>query len=229
VFEHFTDRARQVVILAQEESRILHHDYIGTEHLLLGMLRIPEDPVAALLLLHGVTVETTRARVVEIVGQGTAPRTGQLPFTPRAVHVLELSLREMTKRGDEIIAPWHIALGLTRETEGVAARILLDHGLDFDTLDRGIAGDGLDEFPHGLTIRDLRRARVQARLTVWSRRAELVELVSRAKNANDAVQFVAERFGLSTELASEILRMQIWSFTADEVERLKQEFRDLMD
>src|ERR671922_1476889 len=125
MFERFTERARQVVVLAQEEARSLRHNYIGTEHLLLGLLR--EEGVAAKLLdSFDVTVEEVRAQVARIVGQGDEVVTGQIPFTPRAKKVLELSLREALSLGHNYIGTEHILLGLVRENEGVAARILLD-------------------------------------------------------------------------------------------------------
>jgi ATP-dependent Clp protease ATP-binding subunit ClpC len=125
MFERFTERARQVVVLAQEEARTLRHNYIGTEHLLLGLLR--EDGAAARALDEfDVTFEEVQAQVARIIGQGDEVTTGQIPFTPRAKKVLELSLREALDNGDNYIKPEHILLGLLREGEGVAARILMD-------------------------------------------------------------------------------------------------------
>jgi ATP-dependent Clp protease ATP-binding subunit ClpA len=125
VFERFNDRARMVVVHAQEEARTLRHNYIGTEHLLLGLLR--EDGAAARALDEcDVTVEEVQAQVARIIGQGDEVTTGQIPFTPRAKKVLELSLREALDSGDNYIGPEHILLGLLREGEGVAARILMD-------------------------------------------------------------------------------------------------------
>ena len=125
MFERFTERARQVVVLAQEEARRLRHNYIGTEHLLLGLLR--EDGAAARALDEfDVTFEEVQAQVARIIGQGDEVTTGQIPFTPRAKKVLELSLREALDSGDNYIGPEHILLGLLREGEGVAARILMD-------------------------------------------------------------------------------------------------------
>jgi ATP-dependent Clp protease ATP-binding subunit ClpC len=125
MFERFTERARQVVVLAQDEARTLRHNYIGTEHLLLGLLR--EDGAAARALDEfDVTFEKVQAQVARIIGQGDEVTTGQIPFTPRAKKVLELSLREALDNGDNYIGPEHILLGLLREGEGVAARILMD-------------------------------------------------------------------------------------------------------
>jgi ATP-dependent Clp protease ATP-binding subunit ClpC len=130
MFERFTERARQVVVLAQEEARALRHNYIGTEHLLLGLLTLDESVARRALESLGVTVEEVRAQVSRIVGQGDELTTGQIPFTPRAKKVLELALREALALGHNYIGAEHILLGLAREGEGVAARILLDFGVD---------------------------------------------------------------------------------------------------
>ena len=126
MFERFTERARQVVVLAQEEARALKHNYIGTEHLLLGLLREEEGVAARVLEGLDVSVEEVRAAVVRIVGSGEEEPQGQIPFTPRAKKVLELALREALSLGHNYIGTEHILLGLVREDEGVAARILLD-------------------------------------------------------------------------------------------------------
>jgi ATP-dependent Clp protease ATP-binding subunit ClpC len=126
MFERFTERARQVVVLAQEEARALKHNYIGTEHLLLGLLREEEGVAARVLDALDVSVEEVRASVVRIVGSGEEAPQGQIPFTPRAKKVLELALREALSLGHNYIGTEHILLGLVREDEGVAARILLD-------------------------------------------------------------------------------------------------------
>ena len=126
MFERFTERARQVVVLAQDEARALKHNYIGTEHILLGLLREEEGLAARVLESLDITVEEVRAQVARIVGQGDEVTTGQIPFTPRAKKVLELALREALSLGHNYIGTEHILLGLVRENEGVAARILLD-------------------------------------------------------------------------------------------------------
>src|SRR4030088_366391 len=126
MFERFTERARQVVVLAQEAARTLKHNYIGTEHILLGLLREEEGLAARVLESLDITVERVRAQVVRIVGSGEEVTSGQIPFTPRAKKVLELALREALSLGHNYIGTEHILLGLVRENEGVAARILLD-------------------------------------------------------------------------------------------------------
>jgi ATP-dependent Clp protease ATP-binding subunit ClpC len=130
MFERFTERARQVVVLAQDEARLLTHNYIGTEHLLLGLLREEEGLAARVLDVFGVTVGEVRAQVARRVGQGNEIATGQIPFTPRVKKVLELALREALSLGHNYIGTEHILLGLVRENRGVAARILLDFDAD---------------------------------------------------------------------------------------------------
>jgi ATP-dependent Clp protease ATP-binding subunit ClpA len=130
VFERFTERARQVVVLAQDEARRLRHNYIGTEHILLGLLREEEGIAARVLESLDMTVEEVRAQVAGIVGQGDEPTTGQIPFTPRAKKVLELSLSEALNLGHNYIGTEHILLGLVRENQGVGARVLLDFNAD---------------------------------------------------------------------------------------------------
>ncbi len=134
MFERFTERARQVVVLAQDEARILRHNYIGTEHLLLGLLREDEGLAGRVLIDLGVSLEDVRAQVARIIGAGDEAATGQIPFTPRAKKVLELSLREGMALGHNYIDTEHILLGLLRENEGVAVRILLDLGVDAEKI-----------------------------------------------------------------------------------------------
>src|SRR5687767_7579402 len=134
MFERFTERARQVVVLAQEEARTLKHNYIGTEHILLGLLREEEGLAARVLESLDITVERVRAQVVRIVGSGEEVTSGQIPFTPRAKKVLELALREALTLGHNYIGTEHILLGLVRENEGVAARILLDFDADSEKI-----------------------------------------------------------------------------------------------
>src|ERR1039458_4455294 len=134
VFERFTERARQVVVLAQEEARALRHTYIGTEHILLGLLREQEGLAARVLESLDITLERVRSEVVRIVGSGEEFPAGQIPFTPRAKQVLELALREALSLGHNYIGTEHILLGLVRENEGVAARILLDFDADSEKI-----------------------------------------------------------------------------------------------
>jgi ATP-dependent Clp protease ATP-binding subunit ClpA len=130
MFERFTDRARRVVVLAQEEARLLNHNYIGTEHLLLGLIREGEGVAAMALESLGISPEAARAQVEEIIGQGQRAPTGHIPITPRAKKVFELSLREALQLGHNYIGTEHLLLGLIREGEGVAAQVLVKLGAD---------------------------------------------------------------------------------------------------
>ncbi|MDE0188275.1 MAG: NDP-hexose 4-ketoreductase, partial [bacterium] len=124
MFERFTDRARRVVVMAQEEARKMNHKYIGTEHLLLGLLAEGEGVAAKSLGSLGIDLNSTRETVIETVGVGQQAPTGHIPFTPRAKKVLELALREALQLGHNYIGTEHILLGLIREGEGVAAQVL---------------------------------------------------------------------------------------------------------
>ena len=126
MFERFTDQARQVVVFAQDEARALKHNYIGTEHLLLGLLREEESVAARVLGSLDITVEEVRAQVARIVGDGHEPPFGQIPFTPRTKKVLELSLLEAQSLGHDYIGPEHILLAVVREGRGVAMQLLED-------------------------------------------------------------------------------------------------------
>jgi ATP-dependent Clp protease ATP-binding subunit ClpC len=130
MFERFTDRARRVVVLAQEEARLLNHSYIGTEHILLGLIHEGEGVAAKALESLGISLEAVRSQVEEIIGQGGSSPSGHIPFTPRAKKVLELSLREALQLGHNYIGTEHILLGLIREGEGVAAQVLVKLGAD---------------------------------------------------------------------------------------------------
>ena len=132
MFERFTDRARRVVVLAQEEARMLNHNYIGTEHILLGLIHEGEGVAAKALESLGIALEGVRAQVEEIIGQGQQAPSGHIPFTPRAKKVLELSLREALQLGHNYIGTEHILLGLIREGEGVAAQVLVKLGADLN-------------------------------------------------------------------------------------------------
>jgi Clp amino terminal domain, pathogenicity island component len=148
MFERFTDRARRVVVLGQEEARMLNHNYIGTEHILLGLIREGDGVAAKALESLGISLEAVRQQVEEIIGEGQEVPSGHIPFTPRAKKVLELSLREALQLGDNYIGTEHILLGLIREGDGVAAQVLVELGADLNRVRqqviqvvRGVAGD----------------------------------------------------------------------------------------
>jgi ATP-dependent Clp protease ATP-binding subunit ClpC len=130
MFKRFTDPARRVVVLAQEEARMLNHNYVGTEHILLGLIHEGEGVAAKALESLNISLEAVRDRIQEIVGQGQLAPRGHIPFTPRAQKVLELSFREALQLGHTNIGTEHILLGLIREGEGVAAQVLQQMGID---------------------------------------------------------------------------------------------------
>ena len=132
MFERFTDRARQVVALAQEEARMLNHNYIGTEHILLGLIHEGDGVAARSLESLGISLDAVRQQVEEIIGRGQQAPSGHIPFTPRAKKVLELSLRESLQLGHNYIGTEHILLGLLREGDGVAAQVLVRLGADLN-------------------------------------------------------------------------------------------------
>ena len=151
MFERFTERARQTVALAQEEARALKHNYIGTEHILLGLLREEDGLAARILGSLGITVERVRGQVVRIVGGGEEVTPGQIPLTPRATRVLELALREALSLGHNFVGTEHVLLGLVCENEGVGARILLDFDVDAEKIRREVirvAGAAPTESPY---------------------------------------------------------------------------------
>jgi ATP-dependent Clp protease ATP-binding subunit ClpC len=143
MFERFTERARQVLVLAQDEARTLSHNYIGTEHILLGLIDEGQGAAVAALQSLGISLEAARQQVEQIIVPGREAPYGHIPFTPRAKKVLEFSLRESQQLGHEYIGTEHILLGLIREGEGVAAQVLVKLGAD---LSRGRQVIGL---PHG--------------------------------------------------------------------------------
>ncbi|MEO6989435.1 MAG: ATP-dependent Clp protease ATP-binding subunit, partial [Aquihabitans sp.] len=156
MFERFTDRARRVVVLAQEEARLLNHNYIGTEHILLGLIHEGEGVAAKALESLGISLEGVRSQVEEIIGQGGSSPSGHIPFTPRAKKVLELSLREALQLGHNYIGTEHILLGLIREGEGVAAQVLVKLGADLSRVRQqviqllsGYSGQGGQGAPGG--------------------------------------------------------------------------------
>jgi hypothetical protein len=132
MFERFTDRARRVVVLAQEEARMLGHNWVGTEHILLGLIHEGEGVAAKALELLGISLDAVRQRVEEIIGQGQDAPSGHIPFTPRTKKVLELALRESQQLGHNYIGTEHILLGLIREGDGVAAQVLVKLGADLN-------------------------------------------------------------------------------------------------
>src|SRR5207249_1532162 len=200
MFERFTDRARRVVVLAQEEARMLNHNYIGTEHVLLGLIHEGEGVAAKALESLGISLEAVRSQVEEIIGQGQAAPTGHIPFTPRAKKVLELSLREALQLGHNYIGTEHILLGLIREGEGVAAQVLQKLGADLNRvrqqviqLLQGYAGkcEGQpgEAAPQGSMVLD----QFGRNLTQLARDAKLDPVIGREKEIERVMQVLSRR------------------------------------
>ncbi len=182
MFERFTERARRVVVLAQEEARLLNHNYIGTEHVLLGLLHEGEGVAAKALEQMGISLDAVRERVEDMIGQGGSSPTGHIPFTPRAKKVLELALREALQLGHNYIGTEHILLGLVREGEGVAAQVLAQMGADLNRVRHaaiqllsGYGGQspdaagpvlGFDDLGTGIVGRRLRLRVMGGRITI---------------------------------------------------------------
>ena len=160
MFERFTDRARRVVVMAQEEARLLNHDYIGTEHILLGLIHEGKGVAARALASLGMRLDSVRSQVVETIGQGHRSPSGHIPFTRRAKKVLELSMREALRLGHNYIGTEHILLGLIREGDGVAAQVLEKLGADLPQIRNSVIrllseGEGEDPFGSGhVRVRD---------------------------------------------------------------------------
>src|SRR5213596_2980396 len=201
MFERFTDRARRVVVLAQEEARMLNHNYIGTEHILLGLIHEGEGVAAKALESLGIALEGVRAQVEEIIGQGQQAPSGHIPFTPRAKKVLELSLREALQLGHNYIGTEHILLGLIREGEGVAAQVLQKLGADLNrvrqqviqllsgyTGGKGEAAPG-EQTPQGSMVLD----QFGRNLTQLAREAKLDPVIGREKEIERVMQVLSRR------------------------------------
>jgi ATP-dependent Clp protease ATP-binding subunit ClpC len=179
MFERFTDRARRVVVLAQEEARHLQHNYIGTEHILLGLIHEGDGVAARALESLGISHEAVRQQVEEVIGRGQYASSGHIPFTPRAKKVLELGLREAIQLGHSYIGTEHILLGLIREGDGVAAQVLVRLGADLNRTRQRVIEvlHGQDHFgaevirvgPGAESLAD-RLASIAARLTAIERR-----------------------------------------------------------
>jgi ATP-dependent Clp protease ATP-binding subunit ClpA len=175
MFERFTDRARRVVVLAQDEARMLNHNYIGTEHILLGLIHEGEGLAAKALESLGISLQAVRQQVEQIIGQGeSAPAAGHIPFTPRAKKVLELSLREAMQLGHNYLGTEHILLGLIREGEGVAAQVLVKLGADLSRVREQVI-QLLHEYQGKEPAASRARRRERALLTRLQARLDAVE------------------------------------------------------
>ncbi|MDX6396313.1 MAG: ATP-dependent Clp protease ATP-binding subunit ClpC [Streptosporangiaceae bacterium] len=206
MFERFTDRARRVVVLAQEEARMLSHNYIGTEHLLLGLLHEGEGTAAQALGALGIELDTTRQRLAEITPMGTQPPSGHIRFTPRAKKVLEHALREAQGLGHDYMGTEHILLGLLREPDGLAAQILVRLDVDLEQV-RGrvleLAPGRPGERPEELTLDDLITAAEGRTLSsaalegVVNRRSE--EILRRLEAVAGRLSVIERHLGMGRE------------------------------
>ncbi|WP_116200245.1 ATP-dependent Clp protease ATP-binding subunit [Amycolatopsis circi] len=205
MFERFTDRARRVVVLAQEEARMLNHNYIGTEHILLGLIHEGEGVAAKALESLGIALEGVRQQVEEIIGQGQQAPSGHIPFTPRAKKVLELSLREALQLGHNYIGTEHILLGLIREGEGVAAQVLVKLGADLNRVRQQVlqllsgyqtgeksteSGSGRGE---GTPSSSLVLDQFGRNMTVLAREGKLDPVIGRGKEIERVMQVLSRR------------------------------------
>jgi len=202
LFQRFSDRARRVVVLAQEEARMLNHNYIGTEHILLGLIQEGEGVAAKALESLGISLEAVREQVEEIIGRGSSPPSGHIPFTPRAKKVLELSLREALQLGHNYIGTEHILLGLIREGEGVAAQVLMKLGADLDRVRNTVvqlltgvtgsskeAGQAAEAAPAGNLVLD----QFGRNLTVLAAQNKLDPVIGREKEIERVMQVLSRR------------------------------------
>jgi ATP-dependent Clp protease ATP-binding subunit ClpC len=201
MFERFTDRARRVVVLAQEEARMLNHNYIGTEHILLGLIHEGEGVAAKALESLGISLEGVRSQVEEIIGQGQQAPSGHIPFTPRAKKVLELSLREALQLGHNYIGTEHILLGLIREGEGVAAQVLVKLGADLNRVRQQViqllsgyqgkepAGTAAESTPSTSLVLD----QFGRSLTQLARESKLDPVIGREKEIERLMQVLSRR------------------------------------
>jgi len=203
MFERFTDRARRVVVLAQEEARMLNHNYIGTEHILLGLIHEGEGVAAKALESLGISLDAVRSQVTEIIGEGQQAPSGHIPFTPRAKKVLELSLREALQLGHNYIGTEHILLGLIREGEGVAAQVLTKLGADLNRVRQQViqllsgyqgkepvaSGAPAEGQPAGSAVLD----QFGRNLTQAAREGKLDPVIGRAKEIERVMQVLSRR------------------------------------
>ena len=203
MFERFTDRARRVVVLAQEEARMLNHNYIGTEHILLGLIHEGEGVAAKALESLNISLDAVRQQVEEMIGQGQQAPSGHIPFTPRAKKVLELSLREALQLGHNYIGTEHILLGLIREGEGVAAQVLVKLGADLNKVRQQViqllsgyqgkepatAGGPQEGTPSSSLVLD----QFGRNLTQAAREAKLDPVIGREKEIERVMQVLSRR------------------------------------
>jgi predicted ArsR family transcriptional regulator len=244
MFERFTDRARRVIVLAQEEARMLDHNHIGTEHFLLGLIHESEGVAGRALEALGMSLNAVRRQVEELVGRGAEAPSGHIPFTPRAKKVLELSLRESKQLGHNYIGTEHILLGIIREGDGVAAQVLVRLGADLNRVHQQVI-QLLHRHPaeeHGPGAR-VRLELVEQRLTAIEQRVgigpdtsdldEQIEVVRTGKeaavDAQDFNQAASLRDQEKQLLAAKAARREQWTAGHPAKPDLAEQYRQLAD
>ena len=256
MFERFTDRARRVVVLAQEEARMLDHNYIGTEHILLGLIHEGEGVGAKALESLGISLDAVRQQVEEIIGRGQQAPSGHIPFTPRAKKVLELSLRGALQLGHDYVGTEHILLGLIREGDGVAAQVLVRLGADLNRVRQQViqllhgyqgkepspsrdrrgrvhAADGRAARPDAVEVR---LAAIEQRVGIWPDTSDLDEQIAQVRrekesavDAQDYEHAAALRNREKELLASKAARQEQWTDEHPALPVLAERVQELAD
>jgi ClpA/ClpB-like protein/UvrB/UvrC motif-containing protein len=235
MFQRFTDRARRVVVLAQEEARRLDHNYIGTEHILLGLIREGEGVAAKALESLGISLDPVRQQVEEIIGRGQEAPQGHVPFTPRAKKVLELSLRESKHLGHDYIGTEHILLGLIREGDGVAAQVLVRLGADLNRVRQQVIqllhGRAAEEPGPGVEVRP---EMAEQRAGIGPDTSDLDEQITVARTekeaaieAQDFEQAASKRDRETQLLAAKAARQKQWAAGHPAKPDLAEKYRQL--
>jgi ATP-dependent Clp protease ATP-binding subunit ClpA len=256
MFERFTDRARRVVVLAQQDARSLNHNYIGTEHLLLGLIHEGEGVAAKVLESLDISLEAVRQQVEEIIGRGQQAPSGHIPFTPRAKKVLELAHRESVQLGHNYIGTEHILLGLIREGDGVAAQVLVKLGAALNRVRQQViqllhAHQGKEPFPPGTaageyTLRaggktpldavEGRLAAIEQRVGIWPDTSDLDEQIAQVRgekesavDTQDYEQAAALRNREKELLAAKAARQEQWAAEHPALPVLAERVQELGD
>jgi Clp amino terminal domain, pathogenicity island component len=253
MFKRFTDRARRAVDLAQDEAKRLNHGYIGTEHILLGLIREGDGVAAQALESLGISLQAVRAQVEEIIGQGQQAPSGHIPFTPRAKKVLELSLRESLQLGHDYIGTEHILLGLIREGDGVAAEVLVKLGADLNRVRQQVVellsaqraqpgheptweGTPVTEVRARLDVIEGRLAAVERRMGTGPDTSDLDDQIDRVRRERDDAAAVQE-YELAASLreqekdllASKSARQERWAAAHPALPVLAERYEQLAD
>jgi ATP-dependent Clp protease ATP-binding subunit ClpA len=220
MFERFTNQSRRVVVLAQEEARMLDHNYIGTEHLLLGLLHEGRGSAARALEAKGVTLQAVRDQVVEIIGRGQAQPSGHIPFTPRAKKSLELSLREALQLGDGYIGTGHLLLGLIHQGDGVAVQILGDLGADLKDLRARVTEELRGNPEEGQDVPAAERERQQLKVYLRGEVKGLLDTI------DDRLSAIERRLGIARPVSGAVRSLEV---RIAQVRRDKQAAIDVQD